>query len=71
MDKLFLLKEYASFEYDKEDKDTSEALKDRTKPLFLTGVIQRYDILNKNGRVYGKNILLPEIENYLNHSAQG
>jgi hypothetical protein len=71
MDKVFLLKEYASFEYDKEDKETSEALKDRTKPMFLTGVIQRYDVLNKNGRVYGKNILLPEIENYNNVFVKG
>jgi hypothetical protein len=71
MDKLYLLKEYTSFDYDKDDKDTVEALKDRSKPLFLTGVIQRFDVLNKNGRVYSKDILLAEIENYNNVFVKG
>lgn len=64
MDKLFLFKEYASFDYQKEDEELKAALSDRSKPLILTGVIQRFDVLNKNGRVYGKNTLIKEVENY-------
>ena len=64
MDKLYLLKEYSSFEYQKEDEDLKAALEDRSKPLILTGVIQRFDVLNKNGRVYGEDILLREVQNY-------
>lgn len=65
MDKKYLLKEYASFEYQK-DEDLQSSLNDRSKPLVLTGVIQRSDTLNKNGRIYSKDILFPEIENYNN-----
>ena len=64
MDKMFLLREYASFEYSKEDEDLKAALTDRSKPLILTGVIQRSDTLNKNGRIYTKEILFPEVQNY-------
>jgi len=64
MDKMFLLREYASFEYDKENEELKAGLADRSKPLFLTGVIQRSDTLNKNGRIYTKDILMPEINNY-------
>ena len=62
--KMFLLREYASFEYAKEDEDLKEALRDRTKPLILTGVIQRSNTLNKNGRIYSEEILMPEVKNY-------
>ena len=61
---MFLLREYASFEYDKENEELKAGLADRSKPLFLTGVIQRSDTLNKNGRIYTKDILMPEINNY-------
>lgn len=64
MDKLFLLKEYASFDYQKDDEELNSALDDRSKPLILTGVIQRFDVLNKNQRIYSKDILLKEVENY-------
>lgn len=71
MNKMFLLREYASFEYQKDDDDLKAALNDRSKPLVLTGVIQRCDTLNKNGRIYTKDILLPEVENYNNIFVKG
>lgn len=55
-----LLKEYKNFEY--------EILKEETEgqkgKLFLKGIIQRADALNANGRIYPKDILFREIENY-------
>ncbi len=71
MDKKYLLREHVSFEYQKDDEDLKAALSDRSKPLILTGVIQRCDTLNKNGRVYPKDILFPEIENYNNVFVKG
>jgi hypothetical protein len=64
MDKKYLLRENASFEYQKDDEDLLAALNDKSRPLILTGVIQRYDTLNKNGRVYSKDILMQEVRNY-------
>jgi hypothetical protein len=55
-----LLKEYKNFEY--------EILKEETEgqkgKLFLKGIIQRADALNANGRIYPRDILFREIENY-------
>ncbi len=54
------LKEYTEFEY--------EVLKEEKAPgtgnLIVKGIIQRADTLNQNGRVYPKDILFKEIENY-------
>jgi hypothetical protein len=53
------LKEYADFNY--------EVLKEEKSPtgnLIVKGVIQRADTLNQNGRIYPKEILFREIENY-------
>ena len=36
------------------------------KPLVVTGVIQRAEAKNQNGRIYPKEILEREIENYIN-----
>ena len=36
------------------------------KPLVVTGVIQRAEAKNQNGRIYPKEILEREIENYAN-----
>ena len=54
------LKEYTEFEYEvlKEEKVNG------TNNLVVKGVIQRADTLNQNGRIYPKDILFKEIENY-------
>jgi len=54
------LKEYAEFEYEvlKEEKSIGP------NNLVVKGVIQRADTLNQNGRIYPKDILFKEIENY-------
>ena len=36
------------------------------KPLVVTGVIQRAEAKNQNGRIYPREILEREIENYIN-----
>lgn len=56
-----LLTEWTALDYDpeqiKEQKDSSGKLK-------LSGIIQRADALNQNGRIYPKEILSREIRNY-------
>jgi hypothetical protein len=42
-----------------------EDLADYEKPLFLSGIIQRCNTLNQNGRVYPRNILVPKLEQYI------
>tara|TARA_R100000008_G_scaffold86256_1_gene78598 strand:- start:73 stop:714 length:642 start_codon:yes stop_codon:yes gene_type:complete len=32
--------------------------------MFLTGIMQKYDVENGNGRVYGKKVLEREVKNY-------
>lgn len=56
-----LLKEFKEFNYEiiKED-----AVDGRPGKLFVKGVIQRADTLNQNGRIYPKDILFKEVENY-------
>lgn len=56
-----LLKEFKEFEYEilKETVEEGKAPK-----LFVKGVIQRADTINQNGRIYPKDILFREVENY-------
>jgi hypothetical protein len=56
-----LLKEFKEFEYEilKED-----AVDGKQSKLFVKGVIQRADTLNQNGRIYPRDILFKEVENY-------
>jgi hypothetical protein len=56
-----LLKELNEFSYDFKEIEKSKA---EGKPLIVTGVIQRANALNQNGRVYPKHILAPKIEAY-------
>lgn len=58
--KKFLLKEFTSFEYNDEDVKNIEP----GKPLVLSGILQKANTLNQNGRVYPKHILEREIRNY-------
>jgi hypothetical protein len=56
-----LLKEFKEFDYEiiKED-----AVDGRPGRLFVKGVIQRADTLNQNGRIYPRDVLFREMENY-------
>ena len=58
-----LLTEYRPFNVNK--RLAEQAVKENT-PLIVQGVLQRADAKNQNGRVYPKEILMREIQNYVN-----
>ena len=58
-----LLTEHIPFTVDK--KIIEESIS-RNTPLVVTGVIQRAEAKNQNGRIYPREILEREIENYIN-----
>jgi|TARA_Y100001963_G_scaffold159952_1_gene266450 hypothetical protein len=57
-----LLTEYRQF---KVDKQLAEQAVKQNKPLMVTGVLQRAEDKNQNGRVYPREILKREIDNYI------
>ena len=57
-----LLTEYRQFKVDK--LLVEQSIKEN-KPLVVSGIIQRAEAKNQNGRVYPKDILLREIKNYV------
>ena len=57
-----LLQEYRPF---KVDKIVAEQAMKKNKPLIVTGVLQRAEAKNQNGRVYPKEVLMREIQNYI------
>ena len=57
-----LLTEYRQF---KVDKLLIEQSIKENKPLIVSGIIQRAEAKNQNGRVYPKEILMKEIQNYV------
>jgi hypothetical protein len=57
-----LLQEYRPF---KVDKQLAEQAMKKNKPLIVTGVLQRAEAKNQNGRVYPKEILAREVEQYM------
>ena len=48
------------------NKNVIEEAINSNKPLIVTGVIQRAAAKNQNGRIYPREILEREIENYIN-----
>ena len=48
------------------DRKIIEESISKNQPLVVTGVIQRAEAKNQNGRIYPKEILEREIENYIN-----
>ena len=58
-----LLTEYRPFQV---DKQLAEISIKENKPLMVKGVIQRAEAKNQNGRIYPKEILEREIQNYIN-----
>ena len=57
-----LLTEYRPF---KVNKQLAEQAIKENKPLMVQGVLQRAEAKNQNGRVYPKDILGREIQNYI------
>ena len=56
-----LLTEYRPFQVDKQLVEVS--IRDN-KPLIVSGIIQRAEAENQNGRIYPKEILMREIQKY-------
>ena len=56
-----LLKELSDFRYDHEEV---KKIKKEGGPLIITGVLQRADVLNQNGRIYPRDVLEPQINAY-------
>ena len=48
------------------NKNVIEEAINSNKPLIVTGVIQRAEAKNQNGRIYPREVLEREIENYIN-----
>jgi len=61
MSGIKLLKELSDFTYDHEE--VKKTVKDGG-PLIVTGVLQRGDTLNQNGRVYPTDILAAQVDYY-------
>jgi hypothetical protein len=57
-----LLQEYRPF---KVNKILAEQAIKKNKPLIVSGVLQRAEAKNQNGRVYPKNILEREVKSYM------
>jgi len=57
-----LLQEYRPF---KVNKLLAEQSVKNNKPLIVSGVLQRAEAKNQNGRVYPKDILKREVQNYI------
>lgn len=54
------LKELNMFDFDHDEVKN----KSPNSPLIVTGILQRADHLNQNGRIYPRDILEAQIENY-------
>jgi hypothetical protein len=68
----YIISEFYEFKCPKELIIESEKT---GKPLIMTGILQKADQLNRNGRVYPEHILRREVEKYMelveNHTAGG
>lgn len=56
-----LLREYVSLAYDQ--KMVKEA-REQGRPIVLSGILQKSDTKNQNGRLYTRNVLEREVKNY-------
>jgi hypothetical protein len=61
---LLALQDYAPFKYEVEVLQEQTALGNINKRVFLKGILQRSDTLNQNGRIYPRDIMSREINNY-------
>ncbi len=56
---MYLLKEYSTFDYKADD-----IKKEKSGNIVVSGILQRADTLNQNGRIYPMDILERELVNY-------
>jgi len=63
-----LLREYVSLSY---SKDFIKEAKEKKQPIIVSALLQRADALNQNKRIYPREILEREIENYKKAIAEG
>jgi hypothetical protein len=59
---MFLIKEYLKLDNSSVSREEDPVTKKTN--MYLTGVMQRANAKNGNGRIYEKKILLREVENY-------
>ncbi len=62
--KVYLLREFAEFEYKAEVED-GKPKKSPYGNMMVKGILQRADTINQNGRIYPRDVLEREIENYM------
>lgn len=63
--KIYLLKEFAEFEYSKEVDVEGKPKKSEYGNMYVKGILQRANTLNQNGRIYPRDILEKEVNNYM------
>ncbi len=63
-----LLREYMSLSY---DKNLVKEAREAKKPILVKALLQRADSLNQNKRIYPREILEREVENYQKAVAEG
>lgn len=63
--KLYLIREFAEFEYQKEVEDDGKPKKSPWGNMYVKGILQRANTINQNGRIYPRDILEREVENYM------
>ena len=62
--KTYLLREFAEFDYSKEVAEDGKPKKSQYGNMMVKGILQRANTLNQNGRVYPRNVLEREVDNY-------
>lgn len=63
--KLYLIREFAEFEYTKETDDAGKSKLSPYGNIYVKGILQRANTINQNGRIYPREILEREVENYI------
>jgi len=63
--KIYLLREFAEFDYSKEIDDEGKPKKSQYGNMLVKGILQRANTLNQNGRVYPRPILEREVDAYM------
>lgn len=59
--KLKLLREWTPFEF---DKKKLQEQRENDGRFLMRGILQKADVLNQNGRIYPREVLEKEVENY-------
>ncbi len=61
---LIEISDYAPFNYEVEIINEQNSLGNFNKKVILKGILQRSDTLNQNGRIYPRDIMRREVDNY-------